>query len=219
LTLPDRRKIQASSERFDRWSQTYEKSFTWRFFFNPIHERVAREAGDVSGMSVLDVGCGTGDLLRRLAEAGASQLIGADSSEGMLEVARGLRRGASNIEFIKSSAESLPLGASEFDMVISCVAFHHFPDPKGALSEMARVMKPGGRLLLCDMCGEGISGSLMLAYGRLKAADDHYFDRKTLTKLITSSGLEPTGARRVRLFPPAMLATASKPDWGSRGTV
>ncbi len=212
MKSPCAARSQASSNRFDEWSQTYEKSLTWRFFFNPVHERVVREVRDVGGMSILDVGCGTGDMLRRFAAGGASRLVGADSSEGMLQVARRLSDGAANIELLKASAESLPVGAAEFDVVVSCIAFHHFPDPEGALSEMARVIKPGGNLLLCDMCGEGLSGSLMLAYGRLKAADNHYYDRTSLARLMIASGLEPIGVKRVRRFPPAMLVTAAKPE-------
>jgi 2-polyprenyl-3-methyl-5-hydroxy-6-metoxy-1,4-benzoquinol methylase len=57
------RRYYSSPERFDNWSQTYEESFTWRHFFNPIHEFLVSEIGDVQGASIIDVGCGTGALL------------------------------------------------------------------------------------------------------------------------------------------------------------
>jgi ubiquinone/menaquinone biosynthesis C-methylase UbiE len=204
-------------KRFDDWSSTYEKSATWKFFFDPIHQTVVREAGEVRGLSVLDVGCGTGDMLRRFAAAGASRLVGVDSSGGMLEVARRLSGSPGDVTYIEGSAESLELEAGAFDLVTSCIAFHHFAHPEGALSEIARVLSPGGRLLVCDMCSEGAAGRIMLAYGRMRAADDHYFDRETLAGMMTAAGLETTGARRVRLFPPAMLVTALKPVVGPTG--
>lgn len=200
-----------SAERFDTWSSTYEKSWTWRWFFSPVHETLEREVGAVSGLSVLDVGCGTGDMLRRFYAGGASRLVGVDASEGMLKAAANLSGGNNTIEFIGAGADSVPLGSEEFDVVISSIAFHHFPYPARALSEMARLLKPDGKLYICDMCSEGLRGRLMLAYGRKVATDDNYYDRASLTSMITDAGFTPTGSRLVRLFPLAMLVSAVKP--------
>lgn len=197
-------------KRFDGWSSTYEQSFTWKHFFNPVHILMLREVGDVGGLSILDLGCGTGDMLRRFAAAGAARLVGVDASDGMLEVASRLCDGYGNVELLAGSAESLPFPAEEFDIVTSCIAFHHFPDPSGALCEAGRVLKPGGRLFICDLDGGGIPGRVMLAYGRLTSADDHYFDRESLLDLIREAGLEPTSAVKVRPFPPAMLVSAAR---------
>jgi len=70
----------------------------------PVHETLEREVGGVSGMSVLDVGCGTGDMLRRLYAGGASRLVGVDASEGMLKAAANLNGGNNAIEFIGAGA-------------------------------------------------------------------------------------------------------------------
>ena len=56
-----------------------------------------------------------------------------------------------NIVFIKGLAEDLPFLDNSFDIVISRLAFHHFPDPETAFREMARVLKPSGKLVLIDM--------------------------------------------------------------------
>lgn len=201
----------SSSERFDSWSGSYENSFTWRHFFEPVHEMLAQRLGDVTGSSIVDVGCGTGGLLRRLASCGAERLTGVDESPGMLEVARAHSGEMAGLEFMEASAESLPPGDGEFDVALSCIAFHHFPDPGGALQEMRRVLKPGGRLLICDMCGEGLLSRMMLLYGRLIATDRHYYDRKSLAALARVAGFDVAGTWIINRFPPAMLLTAVKP--------
>jgi ubiquinone/menaquinone biosynthesis C-methylase UbiE len=197
-------------KRFDGWSATYEQSFTWKHFFHPVHLLMLMKVGDVGGLSILDLGCGTGDMLRRFVAAGAARLVGVDASDGMLEVASRLCDGYGNIELLAGSAESLPFPAEEFDIVTSCIAFHHFPDPSGALCEAGRVLKPGGLLFICDLDGGGIGGRVMLTYGRLAGADDHYYNRESLLELIMEAGLEPTSAVKVRLFPPTMLVIAAR---------
>jgi SAM-dependent methyltransferase len=147
-------------------------------------------------------------MLRRFARAGASRLVGADVSEGMLEVARSLSRDTDNIEYVYTSAESVPVGMGEFDLVTSCIAFHHFPDPLGALLDAARVLKPGGRLMVCDLDGAGLTGRIFLAFGRWKRADERYFDPASMSGMMDEAGFADVTARKVKRFPPTMLAEA-----------
>jgi ubiquinone/menaquinone biosynthesis C-methylase UbiE len=198
-------------ERFDAWSSSYEKSFLWRHFFEPVHLVMLAEVGDVSGLSILDLGCGTGDMLRRFSMSGGRRVVGIDASSGMLRVAGGLCKDHDNIELVGGSAEALPFPEGEFDLVTSCIAFHHFPDPEGTLNEVRRVLKPGGRMCLCDLDGEGFAGRVMLAYGRLKK-DDRYFDRESMLAMAGQAGLEARGARKVRAFPPVMIVAAQRPE-------
>jgi ubiquinone/menaquinone biosynthesis C-methylase UbiE len=203
-----KKKAADARERFDTWSSTYEQSLFWRRYFEPLHEMLVTRAGDVGGLAVLDLGCGTGDMLRRFARAGASRLVGADVSEGMLEVARSLSRDTDNIEYVYTSAESVPVGMGEFDLVTSCIAFHHFPDPPGALLDAARVLKPGGRLMVCDLDGAGLTGRIFLAFGRWKRADERYFDPASMSGMMDEAGFADVTARKVKRFPPTMLAEA-----------
>jgi ubiquinone/menaquinone biosynthesis C-methylase UbiE len=199
-----------ATERFDHWSATYEDSFMWRYYFMPLHGTIEQHIGEVEGKDILDVGCGTGDMLRRFARRGAGRLVGADESEGMLSVAREICAGEKSIEFVKASAEKLPMDDSSFDVATSCIAFHHFPDPAGSVAEMLRVLRPGGKLFICDLTDERILGRLMLQYGKLMRADSHYFDADSLSGLFGEAGFDQIVAGNIRFFPPTMLVTGRK---------
>ena len=136
-------------ERFDEWSSTYENSWLQRMFFSRVHEAVLNMAErDGTPESVLDVGCGTGKLLRaanlRWPEA---RLIGVDPASGMIEIARRLTPDAT---FYTGAAESLLLEDGSIDLALSTVSFHHWQDQAAGIREVARVLRPGGRFLLAD---------------------------------------------------------------------
>ncbi|MHB8895444.1 MAG: class I SAM-dependent methyltransferase [Candidatus Geothermincolia bacterium] len=196
--------------RFDQWAATYEGSYIWRHFFMPLHDMLEERVTGVRDANILDLGSGTGDMLRRFEEAGASRLVGLDESEGMVKVARELSEGCSRIEYIHASVESIPATDEEFDIIVSCIAFHHFPDPLGALEDIQRALKPGGRLYLCDMTDKGILGRSMLAYGRMKRADEHYYNVESITRMAREAGLEIVSTEYVRHFPPTMLLIAAR---------
>lgn len=105
------------------------------------------------GMSVLDVGCGTGALAREgLRRVGPHRsVVGIDISREMLEVAS---RVAHGVEWVQGDAGMLPFPTDGFDRVVSQFALMFFPQQERALAEMWRVSKPGGRIVL------SVSGAL-----------------------------------------------------------
>jgi ubiquinone/menaquinone biosynthesis C-methylase UbiE len=134
---------------FNRRSSTYEQAWIQRYL-DRIHAAIVDQIASSEPVShVLDVGCGTGRLLRRLAvKWPTARLSGVDPSEGMTEVARRLTPHAT---FHISPAARLPFGAETVDVVVSSVSLHHWPDPATGLQEVARVLRPGGRLALADV--------------------------------------------------------------------
>jgi len=99
------------------------------------------------GTRVLDVGCGTGALLSRLVERYQIDGTGIDPSPGMAAVAKGAHP---DLAIVSGAAEALPLSDDSFDLVISCLSYHHFADRKQFLAEAKRVLKPGGQLLIAE---------------------------------------------------------------------
>jgi ubiquinone/menaquinone biosynthesis C-methylase UbiE len=137
-------------QHFDRWSSTYERSRLQTFIFDRAHAAVLdAAAGGVAPDTVLDVGCGTGRLLRAAAVRWPeTRLLGVDPAEGMVRVARELTPAAT---FYVASAEALPLADASVDLVTSTLSFHHWHDQAAGLREIARVLGPGGRFILVDV--------------------------------------------------------------------
>ena len=104
------------------------------------------------GAVAVDVGTGTGEVLIALARAGA-RVIGVDGSEKMLEVCRQRARssGLTGIDLRLGDAESLPLADDECDTAFGSMLLHHLSDPGRGVREMARVVRPGGKVVIIDL--------------------------------------------------------------------
>jgi ubiquinone/menaquinone biosynthesis C-methylase UbiE len=100
----------------------------------------------------LDIATGTGEFARALAPHVAT-VIGLDATDAMLEQGRKFvgQAGLDNVEFRKGVVEGLPFEDETFDLVSSRYAFHHFADPKPVISEMVRVCRTGGHIIIVDI--------------------------------------------------------------------
>jgi ubiquinone/menaquinone biosynthesis C-methylase UbiE len=101
-----------------------------------------------AGMLVADIGTGTGFLAAGALAIGA-RVIGIDASDEMLRQATEKLTGK-DFQGRTGDVEKLPLGDGEVDAVVANMVLHHAPDPAAAVREMARVLKPGGRLVISD---------------------------------------------------------------------
>lgn len=133
---------------YDRWAEVYDHDA------NPLialEEPVVREAlGDVRGLSVLDLGCGTGRHALWLAAAGAV-VTAVDFSEGMLAEAR-RKPGAEAVRFLVHDLHTpLPFEDSRFDRGVSGLVLEHLSDLGFVFGELRRVLKPGGRAVVSAM--------------------------------------------------------------------
>lgn len=113
----------------------------WRRALNKALGLPSRER-----VRILDVACGTGTSSRAMRAAGAD-VVGLDFSEGMLDVAR---RTGSDIEFVAASATELPFADDSFDAATISFGLRNVDHPETALREMARVVRPGGQVVVCE---------------------------------------------------------------------
>ena len=147
------------TEYIPEYPQTEEH---WGLFYN---------AAEVGGKSALDAGCGTGIFSIIFANHGAGKVTGIDISEGSLGTARSLMEKfqLDNTEFQQQDMLNLPFADSSFDIVWAWGTVHHTTDPYGAISQLIRVLKPGGSLLLA-------------VYTRTRLTFLHEIIRKTLVR-------------------------------------
>ncbi|MEO8256341.1 MAG: metalloregulator ArsR/SmtB family transcription factor [Acidobacteriota bacterium] len=97
-----------------------------------------------------DLGCGTGQVSAALAPF-VARVIAVDSSAAMLQAAKRRLAGLDNIELRRGELEQLPIDDERLDMATLMLVLHHVPEPEKALAEVARVLKPGGRVIIGDM--------------------------------------------------------------------
>jgi ubiquinone/menaquinone biosynthesis C-methylase UbiE len=147
--VPPHRDVAAFEER----AAGYEEGWRGRLHHD-IADRTAVLALSANAVPqrVLDVGCGTGYLLRLLARQWpqATELAGIDPAPSMIEAAAGSARDE-RLRFSIGAAERLPYPDSSFDLVVSTTSFDHWPDQQAGLRECARVLMPAGRLMLVDL--------------------------------------------------------------------
>jgi ubiquinone/menaquinone biosynthesis C-methylase UbiE len=128
--------------------------------------------GNLADKQVLDVGCGKGRFARVLLEDNpGARVCGLDISEAMLAfVPTGIGR-------VSGSMTALPFAASTFDCIYATESLEHAVEIEGAVAEMCRVLKPGGKLAIIDKNAEH--------WGRFKTpAWERWFQRKELEKLL-----------------------------------
>lgn len=134
---------------FDRIAAVYDESLPPHVVDHYLRKRAAFVMAMRPCGTVLDVGCGTGALARRLYALGYA-VTGVDPSEGMLDVMRGR---SPRITAVHAPGTELPFEPDSFDVVLSVATFHHIAEPgavRRALAEMTRVSRPGGRILIWD---------------------------------------------------------------------
>jgi SAM-dependent methyltransferase len=146
--------------------------------------------------TALDVACGTGIVACEFATV-ARHVTGIDLTPAMLEQARLLaaRRGLTNLTWLQGDVEALPFPDDSFSVVLSRYAFHHFANPDVVLSEMARVCRPGGRVLVADGCPPPDKAEAYNQFEKLFDPSHH----RALTSDELQSLVSGAGLRDVRL--------------------
>ena len=200
---------------FDVWSSFYDLRLVQRLTYRPVHDAVVRVLRHHEPRTLLDLGCGTGLLTRRIRrEFPGTSVVGCDFSHGMLQQAEEHRHGNA---WVQGDATRLPLREGCFDTIVSTEAFHWFPDQPAAVAECFRVLAPGGRLLvaLVNPPVEPMSSAMYLG-SRLVGQPFYWPTRRRMRELVQAAGFRVEEQQRVYrlaagiLLPP-VLTVAVRP--------
>lgn len=132
--------------KFDKRANNYDTSFEGKLsqkFYGLIYQNVDLKVGD----NVLDVGCGTGTILKGLSEIKDINGHGIDVEPNMLSVAKSK---CPNMDIRNNSCDNTDYNNESFDVLTTCMAYHHFPDKEGFEKEAERILKPGGYLYIVE---------------------------------------------------------------------
>jgi len=145
-----------SIKEFSKWADNYDNPLT-SITFRQTNAKIVKLLDPKKNSSLLDVGCGSGILIKYLLDDNRGmKLFGLDITPKMVEVAKRKFANDPNVEITLGSAIKMPYKDNSFDYVTCASSFHHHPNPLQSAKEMVRVLKPGGKLLILDMCIEGL---------------------------------------------------------------
>ena len=185
----------------------------------------AKAAGVGEGGAALDVACGTGALTRALGRrvGPSGRVVGMDFSSGMLD---GARRRSPGMTWVQGDALELPFGDGEFDAATIAFGLRNLADPTTGLAEMARVVRPGGRMVVLEflrppdglvgrayrlyltrvlpVLGGRVSGDVA-AYRYLSETVDSYLTPAQLTDLARAAGWGQPSLRKLNLGTVALM--------------
>lgn len=192
-----------------------------------IEQRLMLElAGELQGRRVVDVGCGDGALACVMASRGAD-VAGVDPDPAMLAAAqsRAARAGV-RASFLEGRVEQLPFPDASVDVVVSVTVLCFVPDAAGAVREMARVLRPGGRLVIGELGRWNLWAALRRVRGWLGATTwqaARFRSAAELRALAEQAGLRVTVSRGAVYYPPlgplARMLAPLDPWFGRTTTV
>jgi ubiquinone/menaquinone biosynthesis C-methylase UbiE len=147
--LKDQATNTSSKEYFDDVASEWDE-LRREFFPDSVREKAAVAAGVKPGSVAADIGAGSGFITDELLRHGA-RVIAIDQSEAMLEVMK-LKYGAGgSVDFRIGESEKLPVDDNSVDYAFANMYLHHVEAPARAIKEMARILKPGGKLVITDL--------------------------------------------------------------------
>ena len=184
-----------SKINFNKKAEVYDKSYDGKFVA-PMYDEIINRIISANPKKILDVGCGTGNVLKKLVSNENLSLYGLDISEKMIEIAK--KNLENRAELKVGDSEYMPWGDDSFDVIVCNASFHHYPNPKKVLLEMKRVLKSNGTLIIGDPTAPVIYRQIINLYCKISNCGDYrmYF-KKEIEELLIECGFEPFNFKKI----------------------
>jgi ubiquinone/menaquinone biosynthesis C-methylase UbiE len=181
-------------------AETYDKK---RFdYMRFMQKRTINLLNLKKGISLIDIGCGTGWTVRYAAKLVDSQgeFYGIDISPRMIEKAKEQTPEDSRIQFRIGNAEELPFADAKFDIAICTNSFHHYKQPVKVLKEIGRTLKLGGRLYITDLTTDGLLAR-MIDHRQRRKEREHvkFYSSKEYREMFEEAGLRYINTKTITL--------------------
>ena len=192
---------------FDLWAPFYDFPLT-SVFYQAVHKRLIEYLELTQNPQVLDLGCGTGLLLNRLATT-FPQLkgVGLDLSEQMITEATEGNLYPHRLSYQQGNAQTMPFHSGQFTMVFNTISFLHYPHPHQVLQEIYRVLSFGGYYYLADFTvrDDALFPPIWTSFNQI-----NFYSPQQRQKLATAAGLTCLG--HYYLLGPVLLTIFVKED-------
>ncbi|WP_051063042.1 class I SAM-dependent methyltransferase [Ilumatobacter nonamiensis] len=184
--------VPAESIFFDLWSSTYDRPGLQQATYRPIHNAVLGRLEGLEPKRILDLGCGTGHLAERLSMMfPKASVVGADLSDGMIERAAERLTDDDMSDFVRADAQHLPLRDHSFDVVTCTESFHWYADQEAAAAELARLIAPGGRVVIASIATvTGFADDAIQRATALAGRPVRAIPKRELRRLLEAAGFE-----------------------------
>ncbi|MGN0143658.1 MAG: class I SAM-dependent methyltransferase [Clostridium sp.] len=172
---------------FNKIACEYNESSEGKFVIS-MYDEIIHRIIQANPDKMLDLGCGNGNILKIINKMLSTDLYGIDISKNMIREAR--KNLGTNVKLTVGDAENLPYNDEEFSVVLCNASFHHFPNPDIVLSEIKRVLKKDGILILGDKTGPfDLYTKIINKFLKYtKTGDYKFYNKKEIISLIESSG-------------------------------
>lgn len=163
-------KKELSKQAFNQQAATYDQDIKGAHA-RKLYPHMLQKIIHIYSQDILDLGCGTAELMSQvICEDSSRHITGLDLSEEMLKIAK--NKLGTKATFVLGDAENLPFADESFDLVYCNDSFHHYPHPQIVLSEIYRVLKPGGTFVIGDCYQRGIARWIMNMFMRFSSEGD-----------------------------------------------
>ena len=184
-----------SKINFNKQAECYDEKGDGKFVA-PMYSEIVNRIMSENPKSVLDVGCGTGNVLMRLMSNEGLNLYGIDISENMIETAK--KNLKNRAELKVGDAEYMPWNDNSFDVIVCNASFHHYPNPEKVLLEMKRVLKDNRTLIIGDPTSPIIIRTLLNIGCKISNKGDYrIYSKKEIESLLIKCGFKPFKFKKI----------------------